>query len=244
MKSLIFITLGFLVIFFLAVGLILYLPFPGPFEKGPKAHYRVEEGVVEVFGARNGQIQSFLGAVTTGGALTAPTLSASAEKVPFWLRWIEPVMADAVGRARYYMYKEGKKTKRREFTVGYTNETIRSRGFVRELERSKLLKNIELNFFLGGFSFYTKALGIPISARGSLSTMDEAGDKLFLSLQWLKIGSFSMPPHVLRGVENLFVNAYVRSGNFSIRLLRITFAEGSMVMSYRKTSDMDIDFLK
>lgn len=59
-----------------------------------------------------------------------------------------------------------------------------------------------------------------------------------------KIGSFSMPPHVLRGLENLFLNAYVRSGNFSIRLLRITFAEGSMVMSYRKTSDMDIDFLK
>jgi len=244
MKNLIFITLGFLVIFFLAVGLILYLPFPGPFDKGPKAHYRVEEGVVEVFGARNGQIQSLLGAVTAGGTLTAPTLSASAEKVPFWLSWIEPVMADAVGRARYYMYKEGKKTKKREFTVEYTNETIRTKGFVRELERSKLLKNIQIDFFPDGFSFYAKALGIPITARGTSGTAEGAGDKLFFRFKWLKVGSFSMPEHVLRGIENLAAKAYVQSGQFSTKLTRIIFAQGRVTMSFQKTSDMDIDFLK
>lgn len=243
MKSLIIITLSFLVIFFLAVGLILYLPFPGPFEKGPKAHYRVEEGVVEVFGSRNGQIQSLLGSVSAGETLTAPTLSASAEKIPFWLRWIEPVVTDAVGRARYFMYKEGKKTKKREFTVGYTNETIR-KGFIRELERTRLLRNIRMDFFPDGFSFYTKALGIPISARGVVSTLDEVGDKLFLRLKWIKIGTFMMPEHIVRGIENLFLKAYVQSGYFSVKLLRISFSSGSMTMSFRKTSDMDIDFLK
>ncbi|HNX69598.1 MAG TPA: hypothetical protein PLL75_05595 [Candidatus Omnitrophota bacterium] len=235
MKNLFLTVLSIFVALFLVVGVILFVPTQGLFEKGPKVQYRVEEGVVDVFSARNGQIQGFLGAVKPGETLTAPTLSRAAQKVPFWLSWIEPVVVDVVGRARYFMYKEGKKTKNQEFTVGYTNKTIR-KGFIQELERTRLLKNIEMDFFPEGFSFYTRAIGISITARGTVSTLEGAGDALFLRLKWLKVGDFQMPEHVLRAVENLFIKAYTQSGNFSIRLLRISFSDGAMVMTFRKAS--------
>jgi len=240
MKNLILITLGFLLLFFLAVGVILYMPFQGGVEKGPKAHFRVEEGVVEVFGASEGKIHSLLGTVTPGKALTVPTVSASSLKVPFWLSWLEPVVVDIAGRARYFMYKEGKKTKKREFTVGYTNQTIR-KGFIQELETSRLVKSIQLDFYSDGFLFYAKAFGISLTCRGILSTTNGTEDKLFLRLQWLKVGPFSMPPHILRAMENLFSNAYTQSGNFSIRLVRISFGDGSMIMSFQKMAGADLE---
>ena len=241
--------------------------------EGPKASYRVEEGSVEVFSLKNGEAQSLLGLVNPGETLVAPTVStASMEipswlrtlispmapkvpkvpggatvsqtslEVPFWLNWVEPVVVDAVGRARYFMYKEGKKTKYSDFTVGYTNQTIR-KGFIRELERTRILKNIELDFLPGGFSFFSQVMGISISGQGVVSTPEGEADRLLLRLKWLKIGSFTVPDNGLRAIENLFANAYVQSGNFPIKLLRITFQDKLMVMSFRKTAGSDTGVL-
>lgn len=237
MKKFLLFTLSILGLFLLAFGLFIFMLFrPVPSAEGPKAYFRVDEGAVEVFGVKDGEVRSLIGFVTPGEKLMAPTISEASLKVPYWLSWLEPVVVDAVGRSQYFMYKEGKKTKRNEFTVGYTNQTIR-KGFVRELERSKVLKNIQLTFLPNEFSFFGQVLGVSITARGVASTPDATGTKLFLHIKWLKIGNFMVPENALRSIENLFATAYVQSGNFSIKLLKITFQENAMVMSFRKTTD-------
>ncbi len=239
MKNIIFIAVALLIVFFTAFALILYVPVGNPFTKGSKTYYRVDEGVVDVFGARNGDALTFEGSAKAGESITVSTLSSSADGVPFWLEWLVPAVTDGVDRARYYMYKEAKKTKRREFTVEYTNETIRTKGFLGEIERSKFFKNVTLQFFPETFIFYAKILGTPITLRGSASTARGAEDKLFLKIEMLQVGKLKLPQHILRAFENLFLKAYVRSGNAKIKMERITFAKGKMTMDYRKSEDTD-----
>ena len=235
MKKFLVFTLSILSLFLLAFGIFLFMLFRPVSTEGPKAYYRVDEGAVEVFGLKDGEVQSLLAYLRPGETLTAPTVSKASSEVPFGLNWLEPVIMDAVGRARYFMYKEGKKSKYSEFTVGYTNETIR-KGFIRALERTRLLKYIELVFFPNEFSFFAQGIGVSITARGIVSVPEAGGDKLLLHLKWLKIGSFEVPENGLRAIENLFAKAYVQSGNFSIKLLRITFTDKTMIMSFRKTA--------
>ena len=232
MKKILSLSLTLLIFLLLGIGAFLFVTSPQPHpEKGPRAHYRVVEGAVEVFSLKNGEIQSLLGLVMPGETLTAPMVS---NKSSFWLSWIEPALVDAVRNARHFMYKEGKKTKRREFTVGYTDQTIYN-GFTRELEKSRVLSDVRMEFYPDGFFFYAKALGLSISARGSVSVIDGLDDKLFLHLRWLKIGSVTLPEGVLRSIENIFANAYAQSGQFPIRLQRVTFKNQAVVMSFRKT---------
>ena len=189
----------------------------------------------------DGEAKSLLGLLGPGETLTAPTLANASFKVPFWLNWIEPVIVDVIGRARYFMYKEGKKSKLNEFSVTYTNKTIR-KGFIRELERTRLLKNIQMDFFSDEFSFFCQAVGVSIAARGVLSVPAGGGDRLLLHLKWLKVGSVKLPENALRAIENLSAKAYVQSGNFSNQLLQITFKENAMIMNFRKTGGSDTGF--
>lgn len=237
MKKFIVFTLILVALFLLALGIFLAMLFwPVAIAEGPKTYYRVDEGSVEVFGFKDGEARSLLGVLHPGEKLMAPSISEDSLKVQYWLTWLEPVVVDAVGRAQHFMYTEGKKTNRNEFTVGYTNQSIR-KGFVQALERSGVLENFQLSFFPNEFSLFAQVLGVSVSARGSVSTPDESGKKLFLSLKWFKIGGVMVPENGLRALENLFANAYAQSGNLSTKLLKINLKENAMVMSFRKTAE-------
>ena len=236
MKKFLIFTLSILGVLLIGFGIFLFMLFrPVAVESGPKAYYRVDEGAVEVFSLKNGEVKSLLAYLKPGESFMAPTVSKESLEVPFWLNWIEPMVVNAVGRARYFMYKESKKSKYDEFTVGYTNKTIR-KGFVRELEQTRLLRNIELDFLPDEFSFFAQVTGVSITARGIVSVPDPSGDKLLMHLKSLKIGSFTVPENGLRAVENLFAKAYTQSGNFPIKLLKIKFTNETMIMSFRKTA--------
>lgn len=238
MKKIILYVLIFLAAFLLLAYIVVFVPFSSLYEKGPKAYYRVQEGAIEVFALKNGQVRSLLAYLRPGESLVAPMVSDASLKIPFWLSWIEPVIINGVGRAKYFMYREGKKSKYNQFTVGYSNLTIR-KGFVRELERGGIFKDILLDFVPGGFSFFAQAAGVPFSTRGSVSVPGTGDDKLLLHLKSLKIGPATMPEKFLRAVENIFADAYVNAGSFPIRLIRITFKDKTVVMSFRKLAGGD-----
>ncbi|OGX11989.1 MAG: hypothetical protein A2351_07740 [Omnitrophica bacterium RIFOXYB12_FULL_50_7] len=238
MKKFLVFILSLLGLCLLAFGIFFFMIFRPISTVGPKTYYRVYDGAVQVFALKDGEVRSLLAFLKPGETLMAPTVSDASLEVPPWLSWIEPVVVDFVGRARYFMYKEGKKAKYNEFTVGYTNKTIRG-GFIRELERTGVLKNVELSFLPDQCSFFAQVLGVSITARGIVTVPEGDRDRLLLHLYWLKIGSASMPERVLRAVENLFASTYEQSPKYKIRLLKITFKDKAMVMSFKKAMDGD-----
>jgi hypothetical protein len=235
MKKFILFLCCFLAALFLALCVLTLVPFSSLYEKGPKAHYRVEEGAIDVFSLRNGQIRSLLGFVTPGETFTAKTISAASLKVPFWMSWLESVTIAAVGQANLFMYKQSEKARYRNFAVAYTDESIQ-RGFTKEIEKMPILSNVRMNFHEDGFSFFIQIGPIPIAFRGYAST-GGTSDRLFLRLRWLKLGQFFLPKHVLRILENVFLKAYIASSHHSIRLYKITFSDNKMVMWYEKEGE-------
>ena len=239
---------------------VIFTPVPPRLEHGPRTQYRVFEGAVEVYGLKNDKIQSLLGTVRSNETFVVPTISGEAFSKPLSilqrikdvmgrmvggfiesaqsslvLSWIEPLVSQGVGRAQLFMYKESKHSTRCDFTVICTNETIRP-GFVRALERTHVFSDIQLDFSARGFSFFCRAIGISFEGQGIVSTIDGAEGKLFLQLDWLKIASASVSKSLLRNIEKLFENAYVRSGNFPIKLRQITFKDGAIALKFRKTT--------
>ena len=237
MKKFILFLCCFLAILFLVLCVLMLVPFSSPYEKGPKAHYRVEEGVIDVFSLRNGQIGSLLGFVTPGETFTAQTISAASLKVPFWMSWLESLTIAAVGRANLFMYEQSQKARYRHFAVAYTDESIQ-RGFTKVIEKARIFSNVRMNFHEDGFSFFIQIGPIPLAFRGYAST-GGTSDHLFLRLRWLKLGQFFLPKHALRILENVFSKAYVASSHHSIRLCKIAFSDNKMVMWYEKEGKTD-----
>jgi hypothetical protein len=232
MKKFILCLCGSLAVFSLAACVLIFVPFSAPYGKGPKVEYRVEEGAIDVFSLKGGQISSLFDPVLAGEALTVRPPSDESLKIPFWLSWTVPVTAAAVERANLFMYKQSKKARYRTFSVGYTDKSI-LRGFTKEIEKTRILSNVRMNFLNNGFTFFARIAFIPVAVRGYAST-GGADDKLFLRLRWVKIGNFFLPKHVLRALENVFLKAYVESRHPSVSLLKITFSDEMMLMSYRK----------
>lgn len=238
MKKFTFFLSCLLAVFLLVVCVLIFVPFSSTHEKGPKVQYHVEEGAIDVFNLRDGRVESLLGLVGPGETVTALMISAASLRIPFWMAWAEPVTVAAVGRANLFMLTQSKKARHRDFAVAYTDESIQ-RGFTKEIEKTRLLSNVRMSFSSGGFSFFARAGFIPISVRGYAST-GGTSDRLFLRLRWVKIGQLFLPKHILRILENIFLKAYVESSHPSIKLYRIVFSDGKMVMFYRKVASNDV----
>lgn len=245
MKKFVLILCCLLAVFFLVVCILIFVPLPDlerftapkPYEKAPKVYYHVVEGAVEVFSFRDNRVGSLLSLVRPGETYVVKPVPKAALKIPFWMEWLEPVTVAAVQRANLYMYKESQKAHYREFAVGYTDETIQ-RGFVREIENSGVISNVQIHFHADGFSLSGQVKFVPISVRGYASTQGTS-NHLYLRLRWVKIGGTFLPEHILRMLENIFAKAYFESGHASIKLLRINFSDKTMIMYYRKESDFN-----
>jgi hypothetical protein len=239
MKKFALFLVCFLAIILIAVCVLFFVPFSSPYEKGPQTIYRVEEGAIDVFSYRDGQVGSLMSFVKPGETFTARPISAAALEVPFAMTWMESVTIAAVGRANLFMLKQSKKSRYRDFAVAYTDESI-DRGFTKEIEKTQVLSNVRMNFYSDGFSLFARAGGMPLSVRGYAST-GGTSDRLFLRLRWVKLGRFFLPKHILRALENIFSKAYAETGHPSIKLYRIAFSDGKMVMFYKKVASNDVN---
>lgn len=206
---------------------------PRPVAKGPKVQFRVLEGAIEVFALRNDRIQSFLGIVKPGETLTAAPVPSTAAKIPLGLQWVGPVLVEGLQRTLFTLAKEAEKAETDEFTVTYPNEKLRQ-NFIRQFEQSRLLSGAEVAFEEGGFTTYARVGGISVSSKGTIKAIESDEGKLFLRLEWLKVGSMNMPGELLRSVEDLFEKSYDQAGNFPVKILRIVFGPTDVTVTLRK----------
>jgi hypothetical protein len=166
MKKLAFYLCCLLAVFLLVMCALIFVPFPSRYEKGPLVHYRVEEGAIEIFSLVNGEVGSLLGVVRSGETFTPRNIAAPEKEVPFAMSWLQSSMTAAVRRANKFMLKQSKKSRYRDFCVCYTDDSIK-RGFTKELEKTRVISNVRMNFYTDGFSISGRVGPVPVFIRGT-----------------------------------------------------------------------------
>lgn len=245
MKKFLFILFCFLLIFPLIMYFLIFTPLPSQLakfaappmlEKGPIVFYRVFEGAVDVFSLQNGRVTSLLNVVRPGENLTARKIPDAETKIPLWLEWLEPAMIEVIEVASDSIYKIMNSSSASELAIGFTDRSI-EQSYAKFLMRSRIFSSLHLTFESDGFSINAAVHFIPISVRGYASTHGTS-NRLFLHLRWLKVGAVFLPEHTLRALESIFAAAYVKSSRPSVKLLRIVFDKGSMILYCMKETFM------